>query len=157
MPDLGKIQLRINHSEIGVRILEQRNTSRTSNCPRNEWQPSSSRIHDQLVWALAHPSEGRSFQKDPCTRSIQQAPDSEGCKQCQSLTKSQAKFNFLSKIVWHSHHSTLKHIASTQQKMPYLTIIRSLLLLLIHCLWHAGIWIASTQVSLDLTEFCVFP
>lgn len=97
------------------------------------------------------------FPEGPCTRSIQQAPDSEGCKQCQSLTKSQAKFNFLSKIVWHSHHSTLKHIASTQQKMPYLTIIRSLLLLLIHCLWHAGIWIASTQVSLDLTEFLFFP
>lgn len=41
--------------------------------------------------------------------------------------------------------------------MPSLTTIKSLFLLFICYLQDSGIWIASTQVSLDLTEFCVFP
>lgn len=63
----GKRQLRINCSEIEERILVQRNTSRVSTLSCNEKQPSSSRIHDQLVWALAHPSvevSPPSFQKE---------------------------------------------------------------------------------------------
>lgn len=71
--------------------------------------------------------------------------------------KKSEKYNFLSKVIQHSHQNTVKHTASKQQKMLSLTDIKSFLLLLIYYLQDSGIWIASTRVSLDLTEFCAFP